>query len=108
MAQKVIVQLEDDIDGTPADETVTFGLDGVTYEIDLAEGNAAQLRDALKVWIEPARRTSGRRTPSRSAKATATRGDLDQVRAWGRENGYTVSDRGRVSREVQQAYDAAH
>lgn len=108
MAQKVIVQLEDDIDGTPADETVTFGLDGVSYEIDLAAENATQLRDALKLWIEPARRTGGRRTPGRSASATASRGDLDKVRAWGRENGYSVSDRGRVSREVQQAYDAAH
>lgn len=107
MAQKFIVQLEDDIDGGDASETVTFGLDGVAYEIDLSEKNAAALREAVGSWTEHARRTGGRRSRGRSS-ASSTRQDLNEVRVWGRENGYAVSDRGRVSREVQDAYDKAH
>lgn len=99
--------LEDDIDGGDATETVTFGLDGVAYEIDLAETNAAALRAAVGSWTEHARRTGGRRARGRSTAST-TRQDLNEVRSWGRANGYTVSDRGRVSREVQDAYDKAH
>ncbi|AKU18212.1 histone-like nucleoid-structuring protein Lsr2 [Luteipulveratus mongoliensis] len=106
MAQKVQVLLVDDVDGSEATETVTFGLDGVSYEIDLSAGNAASLRDGLSKWVEPARRTGGRRATGKAA-AVAGRQDLNQVREWGRANGYTVSDRGRVSGELQQAYDKA-
>lgn len=109
MAQKIIVQLEDDIDGVPADETVTFALDGVSYEIDLTAANAAALRDSLATWVGHARRTGGRRSTGRSGGASSTaRKDLNEVREWGRKNGYKVSDRGRVSRELQEAYDRAN
>ena len=60
MAQKVQVLLVDDIDGGTADETVTFGLDGVTYEIDLTAGHATELRDALAQWVGHARKVGGR------------------------------------------------
>jgi hypothetical protein len=109
MAQKIQVVLEDDLDGGSADETVVFGLDGTNYEIDLNKKNAAKLRDALAPWVAAGRRTGGsrgggRRGRSRSARASQA-GD---VRTWARANGYEVSERGRISAEIQAAYTAAH
>lgn len=110
MAQRVHIVLEDDIDGSKAEETVTFGLDGVTYEIDLSTANAAKLRDELAAWVGHARRVrgggNGRRTAS--ARGTGPKEDLNAIREWGRSNGYKVSDRGRVSAEVREAYASAH
>ena len=111
MAQRVNIVLEDDLDGSPADETVTFALDGVTYEIDLNAKNAARLRDALAPFVGHARRASGRR--SSTGRATqgqrgGARRDLADVREWARTNGHKVSDRGRISAEVQAAYEKAH
>ena len=110
MAKKVQVLLVDDIDkSSPADETVSFSLDGVSYEIDLTSQNAAKLRDDLSVWIGHAERTGGRRSTGRAAATSAgPTADLGAVRAWARENGHQVSDRGRISAEVQAAYDKAH
>jgi len=109
MAQRVEIVLEDDVDGTSADETVSFGLDGANYEIDLSAGNAAALRDALAVYVASARRVSGRsgRRASRGRSAANAPSPSD-VREWAREQGYEVSDRGRVPAEVRNAYDAAH
>jgi hypothetical protein len=109
MAQRVNIVLEDDIDGSDADETVTFALDGVSYEIDLSGKNAAKLRDALAPYVGHARRSGGRRSTGRaSAGRGSTKRDLADVRAWARSNGHQVSDRGRISAEVQAAYDKAH
>jgi hypothetical protein len=113
MAQRVQIILEDDLDGSQADETVTFGLDGVTYEIDLSSGNAARLRDELASWVGHARRAGGRKTtgsgPARaSASSSGKRTDLAAVREWARANGHQVSDRGRISAQIQAAYDKAH
>ncbi len=110
MAQRVNIVLEDDLDGTPADETVTFALDGVTYEIDLATANATALRDALAPYVGHGRRAAGRRTTgSRSAaRPSAGKRDLGDVREWARQAGHKVSERGRISAEVQAAYDKAH
>ncbi|EHR63491.1 histone-like nucleoid-structuring protein Lsr2 [Saccharomonospora cyanea] len=111
MAQKVLVSLVDDLDGSEADETVEFGLDGVSYEIDLSAENAEELRDALAQYVEHARRAGGRkRSSSRSAvKAPARSAAVDReqnqaIRAWARKNGYEVSDRGRIPSEVVEAY----
>jgi len=110
MAQRVNIVLEDDLDGSPADETVTFALDGVTYEIDLNEKNAGRLRDALAPFVGHARRASGRRQATGRAQAPrgGARRDLADVREWARTNGHKVSDRGRISAEVQAAYEKAH
>jgi hypothetical protein len=114
MAQKVQVILVDDIDGGEADETVSFSLDGVSYEIDLSESNATELRDALAQWVGHARRVGGRSTtrraaaPKKNGAAPAAKADLAEVRSWARESGYEVSDRGRVSAQILQAYDEAH
>jgi hypothetical protein len=106
VAQKVTVILADDIDGGPADETVRFALDGKTYEIDLSDVNAAAFRAAVGPWAEKARKAGGQ--PARRARGTKGGRDLNAVRAWAREAGYQVSDRGRVSGEVLALYDAAH
>jgi hypothetical protein len=103
VAQRVHVVLEDDLDGGEADETVSFALDGVGYEIDLSAKNAAKLRDALSGYVGAARRTTGRKR--RSSRGGSNPSD---VRAWARANGFTVSDRGRVPSEVVAAYEAAH
>lgn len=106
MAQKVSVLLVDDLDGTSeADETVTFALDGVSYEIDLTSANAARLREDLAPWLGHARRAGGRRT---TRSAGGGRRNTAGVREWARSNGYTVNDRGRIPSEVQAAYDKAN
>lgn len=111
MAQKVQVILVDDIDGGNAEETVQFGLDGTTYEIDLSKKNAAKLRDNLAGYIGSARRVGGRRRSSSTRSGRRGRGGAStaaEVREWARANGYEVSERGRVPADVQEAYDAAH
>ncbi|NTW42254.1 MAG: Lsr2 family protein, partial [Cellulomonadaceae bacterium] len=96
MAQKVQVVLVDDRDGGVADETVTFALDGVAYEIDLSTANAAELREAFATWAGLARRVGGRqKTVRRASGASRSRSTSAQVRAWGRDNGFAVNERGR-------------
>jgi len=111
MAQKVQVLLVDDLDGTTADQTVTFALDGVTYEIDLTSENAGKLRDALALWVGHARkigRPAARTAASSPARRRSGRGDAQDVRDWAKANGHNVSERGRISAKVREAYDAAH
>ncbi|BCW03995.1 Lsr2 family protein [Micrococcaceae bacterium Sec5.1] len=107
MAQKVKIILVDDLDEGSADETVRFGLDGVSYEMDLSTANAESLRKALEPYVAKARKTSsGRATRGR---ATATRNqDSAQIRQWARDNGYTVNSRGRIQAEIQEAYQKAN
>ena len=113
MAQKVMVTLVDDLDGSEAGETVEFGLDGAFYEIDLSEGNAERLREALAEYVEHARRAGGRKRaaarvgagrPPRTA--SADREQNQAIREWARKQGMNVSDRGRIPKEVTDAYNA--
>jgi len=106
MAQHVQVVLVDDLDGGKAADTVSFALDGVSYEIDLSAKNAAKLRDAFGNWVGHARRAGGRRS-ARTRAARSNSNDLAAMREWGRKNGFTVSDRGRISAELQAAYRKA-
>ena len=109
MAQKVQVILVDDVDGGEASETVTFALDGVTYEIDLSEKNAAKLRDSLSSWVGHGRRVGGRASARRQGRARAGGSkDTAAVREWARQNGHQVNDRGRVPARVLEAYRAAN
>jgi hypothetical protein len=111
MAKKVTVTLVDDFDGAgAADETVEFGLDGVTYEIDLSSKNAAKLRGDLKQWVAAGRRVGGRRR-GRSGSGRG-RGAIDReqsaaIREWARRNGHNVSTRGRIPADVIDAFHAA-
>lgn len=106
MAQRTEIQLIDDLDGSPADTTVRFGVDGTAYEIDLSDAHAQELREAFQPYVDVARRTSGAgRRPAR------TRGG-DQpspstVRAWARSEGIEVSDRGRVPAELIVRFKSA-
>jgi len=116
MAQKTQTILTDDLDGSEATQTVTFAFQGTSYEIDLNDEHASSIEESFAEWISNARKTTGGRSTSSSssrssgarASSTTKRGDLDAVRAWARDNGHTVSDRGRVSNRILEAYDAAH
>ncbi|AEM88172.1 histone-like nucleoid-structuring protein Lsr2 [Streptomyces violaceusniger] len=110
MAQKVQVLLVDDLDGGEADETVTFSLDGKSYEIDLTTNNADKLRDALEPYTKGGRRTGGRAAGGRGKARAASAGGQDtaKIRAWAKENGYEVNDRGRVPATVREAYEKAN
>ncbi|MGN6599632.1 MAG: histone-like nucleoid-structuring protein Lsr2 [Actinomycetes bacterium] len=116
MAQKVQVVLVDDLDGGEAEETVSFSLDGVSYEIDLSADNAQRLRDDFAPYVGSARRVGGRSSSGRRRGAgrragrqeAPAAGSTSDIRAWARENGYDVSERGRISAEVREAYEAAH
>ncbi|MFC7404443.1 histone-like nucleoid-structuring protein Lsr2 [Georgenia alba] len=108
MAQKVQVQLIDDIDGSPADETVTFALDGVTYEIDLTDAHSKALRESFAEWVGHARRAGGRRTTGRRGSRSGSSSDAGKIRDWARKHGYEVSERGRISAEVREAYQKAN
>jgi hypothetical protein len=110
VAQKVQVLLVDDIDGGEADETVTFALDGKTYEIDLTTANADKLRGLLGPYVKGGRRTGGRAAGGRGKARAASGGSQDtaQIRAWAKENGYEVNDRGRVPASIREAYEKAN
>ena len=104
MAQHVKIILIDDIDGTEATETINFGLDGVTYEIDLNEQNASKLREQLEPWINSARRRPGQRATRQSGAQRRGTSDAAKIRAWAAENGIEVSSRGRIPAEVREQY----
>ncbi|GAA3636802.1 MULTISPECIES: Lsr2 family protein [Kineosporia] len=104
MAQRTIVEFTDDLNGKPAAETVTFSLDGKTYEIDVTDKNAAKLRQAFEPWTESARRLT---KSGRTIRKVATDVDTAAVRAWAASNGIEVSARGRISSTVLEQYRAA-
>jgi hypothetical protein len=107
MASRTVVQVEDDIDGSEATETVTFGLDAVSYEIDLSARNAEKLRRVLQRYTSAGRRVGGRRTRGRATTpARAERAEAAAVREWARQNGYEVSDRGRLAGDITEQYQA--
>jgi hypothetical protein len=119
MAQQVNVKFVDDLDGSDAAATVSFGLDGRVYEIDLSDNNAARLRDSLASFIAAARKSGGSTTTGsrRAQKMTVSSGPRPQtldreqtaaIRAWARQNGHQISDRGRISKTVVDAFQAAH
>ncbi len=110
MAQKVTVLLVDDIDGGPADETVLFSLDGVSYEIDLSSRNATTLREALAQYVGTARRLGSRSPSGRTSGRRRAPGDTRtaEIREWARANSQPVNERGRIARPVIEAYDKAH
>lgn len=111
MAKKLQILLVDDIDGGTAVETVTFSLDGNSYEIDLSAQNAAALREAMARYIGHAQRT-GRTKAAAPAVRTGrgvARADREQtaaIREWARSNGHAVNDRGRIPAAIVEAYNS--
>ncbi|MEV0360673.1 Lsr2 family protein [Nocardia sp. NPDC050697] len=110
MARKVVVTVVDDYDGTSAAaETVAFGLDGIAYEIDLSTANANELRTLLKQWTSHARRV-GRVPRNRSIEPRNSgdrRAEVAAIRAWAKDNGHDISNRGRIPTGVVTAYRSA-
>ncbi len=106
MAKKVSLVITDDLDGSPGAEAVSFGLDGVSYEIDLAPPNKARLADAVVPYVAAGRRVS--RRARLAGRPVAARVDRAAVRAWAREAGLAVSARGRISAQIISQYEAAH
>jgi len=111
MARKTVIQLTDDIDGTPisdgAGRTVTFALDGIAYEIDLSDAHLAELHKSLTPYTTSGRRT-GRKSSGAAGATKMDKAELTKIRKWARQNGHEVSDRGRVSSTIRDAYDAAN
>jgi hypothetical protein len=113
VAQRVV--LTDDLDGLEAAETITFTINGQDYEIDLSEENAQRFYDAFGTYIEKSRRVERQVAPTRRGRGdrrrrsgTSGRDDIPQIRAWAEANGHEVSARGRIKKEVVDAYDEAH
>jgi nucleoid-associated protein Lsr2 len=115
MAQKVIVELVDDLDGTASEDisTVSFSLDGADYEIDLSAENADNLRGLLEEFVVAARRTGGRikrntgTTKAAPSRPAASREQTKAIREWARQNGFELADRGRIPANVIEAYEEA-
>src|SRR5512134_2459779 len=113
MVQRTITERFDDLDGSPAVETVRFGYAGREYEIDLNEEHAAALDEALAAYVEHARRADGGQPRQRRARKAESEGrrspeELRTIRQWAREQGLRVSDRGRIAADIVEKYDAAH
>jgi hypothetical protein len=109
VAQQVNVMLVDDLDGSEAAETVSFGLDGRQFCIDLSKDHAAALREALAIYVAAARRDdgrTGRRPSANGSRATGERDRIAAVREWAKAHGHAVSDRGRISKAVMEAYSS--
>ncbi|MEV7806848.1 Lsr2 family protein [Microbispora sp. NPDC088329] len=114
MAKHTQVILIDDLDGGEANETVTFAIDGTSYEIDLSDGNAKRLRDALSPFVSSARRADSgqargrRRGAGGGGQRAMTREKSAEIRAWAKAHGHPVSERGRIAASIVQAYEDAH
>lgn len=107
MAKKTVTTTEytDDIDGGKAEGTVRFGYEGNSYEIDLSRANTRAFEKAMALYVGHARKMRSTRT--RSATTSRSKHDLAAVRAWAKDAGYEVSDRGRVAGSIIEAYEAA-
>jgi uncharacterized membrane protein len=110
VAQRTVVEVTDDLDGSDGAETITFAFDGKTMEIDLSKKNADKFRKAIQPFMDAARKSGG---PSRSTRrssstsSSSNSADTAAVRAWAASNGIEVNSRGRVSAKVLEQYRAA-
>ena len=111
MSQKTLVQLVDDLDGTPltdgAGMTIMFGVGGVSYEIDLSQAHVDELTEALAPYVAAGRKVNGRKSAVRTSGAKSDPAELQKIREWASKNGHTVSSRGRISAAVRDSYNAA-
>ena len=111
VAKQTTVTLVDDLDGSEAEEQVSFAVDGRTYEIDLSAANSARLREALAPFISAARRTGSRRASTGATGTVRPSTDREQnqaIREWAVEQGMKISERGRIPSNVLEAYRENH
>jgi nucleoid-associated protein Lsr2 len=109
VASRVVTVTTDDLDGTEAAETIAFSLEGASYEIDLSNAHAEELRSVLEPYMKAGRKTGGRKDGRRRSQgASADKDQIKAMRDWAKKQGLKVSDRGRVSADVREAYDKAH
>lgn len=106
MAQKVQIELIDDLDGSEAEATVYFGLDGKSYEIDLSHDNSKKLHEALDEWVAAARKSGAHRKTKAAPRTSST--ITSAVRGWASANGYSINERGRIPQQILAAYQAAN
>jgi Lsr2 len=106
MAVRTTVTLKDDLDGSPAEETVHFGLGPTEYEIDLSAANASRFRAQVAPFIAHARKAGGARR-ARAGRSAADRRASAEVRAWAKEHGVEISERGRIPTSVLEQYEKA-
>jgi hypothetical protein len=106
MASRTVLTLEDDLDGGAADETMRFALGGAEYEIDLSKKNARAFRTQLAPFVEHARR-AGRGPRRPAARSVSDRERSVAIRAWAKEQGIAVSERGRIAASIAERYEAA-
>jgi nucleoid-associated protein Lsr2 len=115
VVQRVITEFIDDIDGSPAERTFTFAVDGTNYEIDLSAQNIAEFKAAIGGFVESARKVKASRSNNahrpRGAGASGDRQSREQTRAvrqWARQHGHDIGNRGKIPASIQQAFDQAH
>jgi hypothetical protein len=110
LAQRVKVQLVDDLNGEEAQETIRFGFEGTEYEIDLTAENAEKLRSVMSEYVEKGRKASGGKRSQGSPKTSSRnkREDTAQIRQWAQENGHNPSSRGRINQSIIDAYNEAN
>jgi Lsr2 len=112
MGQRVVVEYLDDLDGQTADETVTFGLDGVSYEIDLTAEHAADIRELLSPLINHAKRIGGRSKTGRHGASQrrsdgSSQSDVAGIREWAKQNDIPIAVTGRIPEHVRERYNQA-
>lgn len=108
MASRTIIEITDDLDGSKAEETVHFALEGAEFEIDLSKSHAEELRVVLEPYMKAGRKTGGKRDGRRRGSAASDKDQIRAMRDWAKTHGLKVSERGRISADVQDAYNAAH
>ena len=111
MAKTVVTQIIDDLDGSMGGETITFSYRGTNYEIDLGRKNASAFDKLMKPYVDAGRKVTsarGGRRSSNNGRRSRSASDLGAIREWARAQGYQVSDRGRISANIMDAYNAAH
>ncbi|WP_309106054.1 Lsr2 family protein [Arthrobacter sp.] len=108
MATKIVTEFVDDLDGTTADRTVSFMIDGAHYEIDLSAMNAAALRELLTPYMTAGRKVTGRnRRENAVRQARRVPSNASSIREWAERNGYAANSRGRLPAEILDAHELA-
>ncbi|MFH8349204.1 Lsr2 family protein [Streptomyces sp. NPDC018045] len=113
MAQKIVTIYTDDLTGEESTEVATHSLsvDGIAYEVDLAPDSYDKLLEAIGPFLKAGRRTGRVKAGAGARKASGAAsgsGETAKIRAWAKENGYEVNERGRVSADIREAYQNAN